>query len=527
MTPIRKTPIKNLFKWDETGTCSDIIEYKNKKKYQVKIFKIRGNYRVDLLEDNYDVSLENTSNSSFREVVDITKTVEEQVLEWASFILTKKVDLCDICKQRKVVQRLAKHDREKEEFQEFKVLCKKCRSEVYDKIFEKIRLEGEEKDRLFTIELDKKPPKIIGGFKRKMDAYRAIQKIGNSDKSDLGDGLFYIKGILKANDKSYYPAFFTIVAPGGEHWDTDFIASNLDVNIPQHLVLKYLGKNEDHIFPYEYETLAHIEDDFHQKSWFGTISQRSVRHHLINQIILSRPKEWDDIEDTAKVQVRSYFSIQHILSANFFLTQLIKFESGLSSESTDDEFINYRAFIVSIIMSCASFLEATINEVFMDASENVNGVLNDLNKNTIRLFSKMWKKGIPRTASYTIIDKYQIALALANKKEFDLGQTLTQNITLLIKLRNALVHFEPESVITKSTDESTQIKRQKLEQQLIGKFEVNQFTGKDNPFFPDKCLSSGCASWALNSCISFTDEFFMRLGIFPTYQRIKYMLDKS
>ncbi|WP_084080197.1 hypothetical protein [Flavisolibacter ginsengisoli] len=515
-----------LFKWDETGLITDIIEHKNKKLYQVKIFKIRGNYRVDLLEDNYDVSLENTSNDTFRKVVDTSKPVEEQVLEWASYILRRKIGVCEICKQKKIVQRLSKHDREKEEFEGLKIACKKCRSEVYDKIFEKFRLEREEEDRKFIAELDKNPPKIVGGFKKKMQAYKILQDLGNADRTDLGEGLVYVKGVLKASDNTYYPAFFTLATPGGEHWDTDFIASNLDINIPQHIVLKYLGKGVDNIFPYEYETLAHIEDDFHQKSWFGTISQRSVRHHLINQIILARPKEWDDIEDTVRVEVRSYFSIQHILSATFFLEQLREFEKSLSKDSSDQEFLNHRAFIVSIIMSCASFLEATINEVFMDAAENVDGVLNDLPKTTRNIFGRMWKKGIPRTASYTIIDKYQIALTLANKKEFDLGQLLSQDVILLIKLRNALVHFEPESVITKDIGETAKIKRQKLEQQLTGKFEINMFTGKDNPYFPDKCLSIGCANWAIDATLDFTDEFFMKLGIFPTYQGVKYLIDQ-
>jgi hypothetical protein len=107
---------KILFKWDNSGLASEIFEYKNKKLYQVKIFKIRGNFRVDLLEDNYDVLLENTSNDSFKKFVDQSKSVEDQVLEWASYNLRRKIGLCEICKEKKIVQRLSKYDKGKEDF---------------------------------------------------------------------------------------------------------------------------------------------------------------------------------------------------------------------------------------------------------------------------------------------------------------------------------------------------------------------------------------------------------------------------
>lgn len=514
-----------LFKWDKTGTNSDILKYKNNKHYQIKIFKIRGNYRVDLLEDEFDISLENTANDSFKRNVDINKFVEEQILEWASYILKNRMGRCDICKERKVIKKLAKYDLSQNEFAGLNKLCKKCRQDIYNAISEKSRKKREKEDRLFLKELDKDPPTIIGGFKKKIEAFKILRSIENPDRMVIDEGFEYVKGILKAADGTYYPVFFTICVPdGGEHWDTDFITSNSKYNIPQHLVLKYLGKNENQIFPYDYETLTHIEGDFHQKSRFGTIIQKSVRHHFVNQITLFRPPSWESIEETVKVEVRSYFSIQHILSAAFFCKQLIEFEKALMRDSSDENLINHRSYVVSVVMSCASFLEATINELFMDSVENPDGCTKDLSKSTIKMYAKMWKKGIPRTASYPIMEKYQIALALANKKEFDLGTSFAQNVSVLIKLRNALVHFEPESVITKSVNESSLIKQQKLEQQLKGKFKSNAYTGNDNPFFPDKCLSLDCALWALNTSVDFTESFFIELGILPTYEKIKYKI---
>lgn len=516
---------KLKFEWDESGNRTNSIKFTNSKVYQVINTKFHGNFRVDILENEIGVSVENTSNSTFQDLVDIDKPIETQMLDWASNFIVKNIGVCDSCKESKIVRLLSTYDSEKEDFKDLSNLCKNCRDKIYDKIYEKDRAERLAEHELAQAEMDKNPPKIIGGFKRKNDAFKAFQKLGNPDREIIGEGFEYVKAIIQVADGTFYPTFLTIcVIDGGEHWDTDFISSNLEYNIPQNLALKYLGKTIEKVFPYEYETLAHIEGDFHQSSWFGITTKTNVRHHFINQITLQRPDKWEGVEATTKVQVRSYFSIQHILSAGYLCKKLIEFEKTISNENNDDDLIDHRSLVVSTILSCASFLEANINELFMDASENPNGIVKDLPKSTIKVLSKMWSRGIPRTASYPILEKYQIALALSNKKEFDLGTSLIQNITVLIKLRNALVHYEPESVITKDIAETSTIKKQKLEQQLKGKFPLNPYTGIDNPFFPDKCLSLGCALWAFNSCINFTDDFFMKLGIVPTYQRIRHKL---
>lgn len=50
------------------------------------------------------------------------------------------------------------------------------------------------------------------------------------------------------------------------------------------------------------------------------------------------------------------------------------------------------------------------------------------------------------------------------------------------------------------------------------------FTGKGNPFFPDRCLSHGCAVWAWNAALSFCDEFFDRVEVQPVYGSFRQLL---
>ena len=78
---------------------------------------------------------------------------------------------------------------------------------------------------------------------------------------------------------------------------------------------------------------------------------------------------------------------------------------------------------------------------------------------------------------------------------------------LLIDLRNMLVHFKPEW-------DNDQKKHKEVEKKLKGRFELNPFWPKNNPiFFPFKCLSHGCANWAVGSSMRFILQFFALIGL--------------
>ena len=327
-----------------------------------------------------------------------------------------------------------------------------------------------------------------------------------------------------AKDGTYYPVFCIIdISSAGELCDSMFIAENYEMNISQDLIFPFIGKTENQIFPYEYETLTWVENDYHQKSWLGELTQSNVKHHYTNQVEAIWQEEIQSFEDTEYVTVRTYFSIQHILSTALFLSEIEEYESLLDEEYSDDTFIKHRAFCVNAIFSAVSFLEASINELFMDAADNRNGAIKDLADHEVEALAGMWKLNIPRTASFSIIEKYQIALTLLKKECFNLGSEPAQSVSILIKLRNSLIHYEPEWVTTQSVDEAL-LKQQKIEKFLRNKFELNRFTGKDNPFFPDKCFSAGLVKWAIDKVLEFTDSFYLNIGLIPPYEKLKNKL---
>lgn len=130
----------------------------------------------------------------------------------------------------------------------------------------------------------------------------------------------------------------------------------------------------------------------------------------------------------------------------------------------------------------------------------------------------MWKQGIPRRAGYPILQKYEIALQLNGKPSFDTSRSPYQDAKQLVNLRNALVHFEPETITSAVDGKKPQAH---AFDGLQSKFPNNPLTGPGNPYYPDKMLGAGCAAWAVRSAVAFTDEFFAKLGMPPMYESVR------
>ena len=58
----------------------------------------------------------------------------------------------------------------------------------------------------------------------------------------------------------------------------------------------------------------------------------------------------------------------------------------------------------------------------------------------------------------------------------------------------------------------------KFEKALRNKFSLNPLSREDFGFFPDKCLSAGCAAWAIRSTQEFALEFAASAGIHERFK---------
>lgn len=218
-----------------------------------------------------------------------------------------------------------------------------------------------------------------------------------------------------------------------------------------------------------------------------------------------------------KIESRTYLSIQHIESAALFTRLAYRIEQSYDGKYNKDLISEHRAYVIGAIFCSTSFLEASINEFFCDINDEqtVNNLFKNLNQRTIQIISHHWEKGIPRTAKYSIIDKYQIALELLNKNKFEKGNNPYQAVKSLSLLRNALIHYEPEWITHPISN--PKIISHKFEESLKGKFKNNPLVSDVNPFYPDKVLSHGCAEWGVKSSIEFVDKFFKKTGLKPRF----------
>lgn len=230
-----------------------------------------------------------------------------------------------------------------------------------------------------------------------------------------------------------------------------------------------------------------------------------------------------EITDSISISMRPYFSITHINSAALLTKCAFEIEKEHDGTFSQDVTSKHFAFVTGGILFSVFALEACINEFFSDSAERQSHTSNKLDSETVHIISHLWKEGVPRTATFSILKKFQIALALCKKTQFDPGSQPFQDASLLIGLRNALVHYEPEFIKFEDSDDYTERDIHKFEKQLKGKFDLNPLAGKGNPFYPYKCLGHGCAEWAVKTCAMFIREFIVKIevGRLDPYDNLK------
>jgi len=221
-----------------------------------------------------------------------------------------------------------------------------------------------------------------------------------------------------------------------------------------------------------------------------------------------------EIKNTASISISGEYAVKLSLSRTHLASAalLTRYSYNLEKEFSDSEILSQRSFVTSAVILSVSSLEGMINEFFSDIRDiSVRGG-NDVKENYPELYRKsnLFKYIFTEQLRIKVLDKYQIALILANKKEFEKGSNPYQDTQCLIDLRNALVHYNPswQRIITASD----YITPEKIERRLKGKFTLNPRAPR-GPFFPSTCMiSHGCAEWAVNTTRIFLNEFYNRIG---------------
>lgn len=233
---------------------------------------------------------------------------------------------------------------------------------------------------------------------------------------------------------------------------------------------------------------------------------------------------FDGVHRPATNWVRVHLSPNHLFSAfhHASMSRQLEQEGDVRDRATTER---HRASVVGAVLAATAFLEASINELFYAAGDT-NVAHPSLDETTRKSFDALWSvDGFRRSAR--VLEKFEVALQLAGSVPLAKGSKPYQDARLLVDLRNALVHYVPSTFVIEagaSQDESLD----EFGKKFRGKFEENPWRAKylvissgsepnpaeaEYPFFPERCLGSGCAIWASQSALEFADEFFQRLGI--------------
>jgi hypothetical protein len=210
-----------------------------------------------------------------------------------------------------------------------------------------------------------------------------------------------------------------------------------------------------------------------------------------------------------KIAVRTYLSGTSLLGAAHLTSLARNAEQEKPQRALDELLSQHRIYVVAAVLSAVAALEGTINELFADAIDHPEGRAKELNAEARNRLAKGYTGGVERAS---VLEKFQMALLLAAREPFDKGLQPYQDAALLIKLRNALVHFEPGWVVTIGWNKQLE----DFAKHLHMKFSENPLAGSGNPFFPDRCLGSGCAEWAVRATEAFLVDFHSKMSLtFP------------
>ena len=166
----------------------------------------------------------------------------------------------------------------------------------------------------------------------------------------------------------------------------------------------------------------------------------------------------------------------------------------------------------AIIMSVAC-VEGSINELFADAGDhlshagNIYGSVTSLKVR--RAWAKWWRENRGDWRITTIV-RAQMALRLADKDELPKDHRSIQELRVLHKLRNALVHSYPEyRPLARTTPKNS---LDQLENELTNRFDHCSMVHPKSPFIWKGCLGAGCARWAVQTTTDFENDFYHALG---------------
>jgi hypothetical protein len=206
------------------------------------------------------------------------------------------------------------------------------------------------------------------------------------------------------------------------------------------------------------------------------------------------------------VSVRDYLASQHLWTARREAWLCRTREKQLVADSNGNLDRKHRSYATTAALSSVAFLEGVVNASWQDAFDEKSTVYTDgIPESALATMRELWR-GTEQYEWKALLEKSQAALELAGSERMP-NRDPYQSVKVLIRLRNALVHFKPE---TRRPDTDADLE-QRLKTKITKRRENQAPIG--HPWFPNKALGAGTAQWACDSCIEFARQWHQSMGL--------------
>lgn len=202
---------------------------------------------------------------------------------------------------------------------------------------------------------------------------------------------------------------------------------------------------------------------------------------------------------------RANFTLYHLNSASINSKLAFDIEREYDkTESTPEHIVqNYISHVSASIISSVAALESKINEYIADNKAHLRKNISNLDSTFFSKFKQInQNKDVMSQISLitSAILKYKIinTIMYGNSR---IDNKTEEAINLIIKIRNALIHFTPEW-------DNQLIKHKEIEKSVKNHFSLSPLYSDESMFFPYRCLSVDCAQWAAITITSFIEKHF-------------------
>ena len=215
---------------------------------------------------------------------------------------------------------------------------------------------------------------------------------------------------------------------------------------------------------------------------------------------------------SASMDTRSSFTSQYVLAAALFVRRARAIEEEDLSNVTFQDTCEHRGLVTAAIMQCAAALETESNEICVYGPGAHLG-----SKGTdeqARLFLSQLAGVVDHQDT---LSRFELLLYLLRKQPLDRGREPFQSTTLLVRLRNELVHYKSRwGAELSSTKLFSALEGLRHSPPPFVKLKVN--------FFPSRCLSADCGAWAVSTTVLFLDTVYASLGVKSRFDSVRERL---